>query len=74
MPNRIAAPTSTMARRSPDEFSLEGAVDYLMDPVSANVQGRHVMSLHVGDLVMAGDDAFEKQTMAKIRKDFQVRG
>ena len=30
------------------------------------------MSLHVDDFLMAGDDTFRKQVMAKIRKDFQI--
>ena len=47
-----------------------------MDPVSGNnAQGRSVhgvMSLHVDDLLMAGDSVFETKIMARIRKDFQV--
>ena len=60
----------------PNGFNLEGAIDFLMDPVSGNnAQGRQVhgvMCLHVDDLLMAGHDTFAKQIMAKIRKDFQV--
>ena len=41
-------------------FDLEGAVDYLMDPVSGNnAKNRQVhgaLSLHVDDLLMTGDD------------------
>lgn len=46
------------------------------EPVPGNnAQGRQVhgvTSLHVEDFLMAGDDAFEKQIMVKIRTSFQV--
>ena len=47
-----------------------------MDPVSGNnAKNRQVhgaLSLHVDDLLMTGDDVFEKEIMGRLRKDFQV--
>ena len=64
------------AMESSNTFDLEGAVDYLMDPVSGNnAKNRQVhgaLSLHVDDLLMTGDDVFEKEIMGRLRKDFQV--
>ena len=63
-------------KKSSTTFDLEGAVDYLMDPVSGNnAKNRQVhgaLSLHVDDLLMTGDDVFEKEIMGRLRKDFQV--
>ena len=54
----------------------KGAVDYLMDPVSGNnAKNRQVhgaLSLHVDDLLMTGDDVFEKEIMGRLRQDFQL--
>ena len=56
--------------------TLEDAVEYLMDPVTgSNCKGRKVagtVCLHVDDLFMSGDEYFQKQVMASIRRDFQV--
>ena len=56
--------------------TLEDAVEYLMDPVTgSNCKGRKVagtVCLHVDDLFMSGNDYFQKQVMASIRRDFQV--
>ena len=71
-------PKSTPAsdKKSSNAFDLEGAVGYLMDPVSGNdAKNRQVheaLSLHVVDLPMTGDDVFEKEIMGRLRKDFQV--
>ena len=47
-----------------------------MDPVSGNnAKNRQVhgaLSLHVDDLLMTGDDVFEKEIMGRLRKGFQV--
>ena len=47
-----------------------------MGPVSGNnAKNRQVhgaLSLHVDDLLMTGDDVFEKEIMGRLRKDFQV--
>ena len=63
-------------KKSSNTFDLEGAVDYLMDPVSGNNaknrQAHGALSLHVDDLLMTGDDVFEKEIMGRLRKDFQV--
>ena len=63
-------------KKSSNTFDLEGAVDYPMDPVSgSNAKNRQVhgaLSLHVDDLLMTGDDVFEKEIMGRLRKDFQV--
>ena len=61
---------------SENTFDLEGAVDYLMDPVCGNnAKNRQVhgaLSLHVDDLLMTGDDVFEKEIKGRLRKDFEV--
>ena len=63
-------------KKSSNTFDLEGAVDYLMDPVSGNKaknrQAHGALSLHVYDLLMTGDDVFEKEIMGRLCKDFQV--
>ena len=47
-----------------------------MDPVSGNnAKNRQVhgaLSLHADDLLMTGDDVFEKEIMGRLRKDFQA--
>ena len=47
-----------------------------MDPASGNnAKNRQVhgaLSLHVDDLLMTGDDVFEKEIMGRLLKDFQV--
>ena len=54
-------------------LDLEGAVDYLMDPVSGsnteNPQAHGALSLHVDDLLLTGADVFEKEIMGRLRKD-----
>ena len=37
-----------------------------------NRQVHGALSLHVDDLLMTGDDVFEKEIMGRLRKDFQV--
>ena len=75
---RQAAPKPALVseKKSSTTFDLEGAVDYLMDPVSGNnAKNRQVhgaLSLHVDDLLMTGDDVFEKEIMGRLRKHFQV--
>ena len=75
---RQAASKSALVseKKSSNTFDLEGAVDYLMNPVSGNnAKNRQVhgaLSLHVDDLLMTGDDVFEKEIMGRLRKDFQV--
>ena len=63
-------------RKSSNAFDLEGAVDYVMDPVSGNnAKNRQVhgaLSPHVDDLLKTGDDVFEKEIMGRLRRDFQV--
>ena len=63
-------------KKSSNTFDLEGAVDYLMDPVSGNnAKNRQVhgaLSLHVDALLLTGDDVFEEEIMGRLRKDFQV--
>ena len=67
---------SISEKKSSNTFDLEGAVDYLMDPVSGNnAKNRQVhgaLSLHVDDLLLTGDDVFKKEIMGRLRKDFQV--
>ena len=59
-------------KKSSNTFDLEGAVEYLMDPVSGNnAKNRQVhgaQPLHVDDLL----NVFEKEIMGRLRKDFQV--
>ena len=73
---QLPKPTSISEKKSSDTFDLEGAVDYLMDPVSGtNAKNRQVhgaLSFHVDDLLMAGDDVFEKEIMGRLRADFQA--
>ena len=68
--------TQISEKKSSNTFDLESAVDYLMDPVSGNNaknrQAHGALSLHVHDLLMTGDDVFEKEIMGRLRKDFQV--
>ena len=68
--------TPSSAKKSSSTFDLEGAVEYLMDPASGNnAKNRQVhgaLSLHVDDLLMTGHDVFEKESMGRLRKDFQV--
>ena len=52
--------------------SGEESVDCLMDPVSTKPTVHGAFSLHVDDLLMTGDDAFEKEIMGLLRKDFHV--
>ena len=72
---QLPKPALVSEKKSSNTFDLEGAVDYLMDPVSGNnAKNRQVhgaLSLHVF-LVMTGDDVFEKENMGRLRKDFQV--
>ena len=60
---QLPKPALVSEKKSPTTFDLEGAVDYLMDPVSGNnAKNRQVhgaLSLHVDDLLMTGDDVFE---------------
>ena len=69
-------PALVSEKKSSNTFDLEGAVDYLMDPASGNnAKNRQVhgaLSLHVDDLLLTGDDVFEKEIMGRLRKDFQV--
>ena len=73
---QLPKPALMSEKKSSNTFDLEGAVDYLMDPVSGNnAKNRQVhgaLSLHVDDLLMTGDDVFEKEIMGRLRKDFQV--
>ena len=73
---QLPKPALVSEKKSSNTFDLEGAVDYLMDPVSGNnAKNRQVhgaLSLHVGDLLMTGDDVFEKEIMGRLHKDFQV--
>ena len=73
---QLPKPALVSEKESSTTFDLEGAVDYLMDPVSGNnAKNRQVhgaLSLHVDDLLMTGDDVFEKEIMGRLRKDFQV--
>ena len=68
-------PTPISEKKSSNTFGLEGAVDCLLDPVSGNnAQKRQVhgaLDLHVDDLFLTGD-VFEKETMGRLREDFQV--
>ena len=71
---QLPKPARVSEKKSSNTFDLEGAVDYLMDPVAGNnAKNRQVhgaLSLH--DLLMTGDDVFEKEVMGRLRKDFQV--
>ena len=73
---QLPKPALASEKKSSTTFDLEGAVDYLMAPVSGNnAKNRQVhgaLSLHVDDLLMTGDDVFEKEIMGRLRKDFQV--
>ena len=73
---QLPKPALVSEKKSSDTFDLEAAVDYLVDPVSGNnAKNRQVhgaLSLHVDDLLMTGDDVFEKEIMGRLRKDFQV--
>ena len=73
---QLPKPALVSEKKSSTTFDLEGAVDYLMDPVSGNnAKNRQVhgaLSLHVDDLLMTGDDVFKKEIMGRLRKDFQV--
>ena len=73
---QLPKPALVSEKKSSTTFDLEGAVDYLMDPVSGknaiNRQVHGALSLHVDDLLMTGDDVFEKEIMGRLRKDFQV--
>ena len=73
---KLPKSTPISEKKSSNTFDLAGAVDYLMDPVSGNnAKNRQVhgaLSLHVDDLLMTGDDVFEKEIMGRLRKDFQV--
>ena len=73
---QLPKPALVSEKKSSNTFDLEGAVDYLMDPVSGNnAKNRQVhgaRSLHVDELLMTGDDVFEKEIMGRLRRDFQV--
>ena len=73
---QLPKPALVSEKKSSTTFDLEGAVDYLMDPVSGNnAKNRQVhgaLSLHVDNLLMTGGDVFEKEIMGRLRKDFQV--
>ena len=73
---QLPKPALVSEKKSSNTFDLEGAVDYLINPVSGNnAKHRQVhgaLSLHVDDLLMTGDDVFEKEIMGRLRKDFQV--
>ena len=75
---QLPKPALVSEKKSSTTFDLEKAVHYLMDPVSVsgnNAKNRQVhgaLSLHVDDLLMTGDDVFEKEIMGRLRKDFQV--
>ena len=73
---QLPKPALVSEKKSSTTFDLEGAVDYLMDPVAGNnAKNRQVhgaLSLHVDDLLMTGGDVFEKEIMGRLRKDFQV--
>ena len=71
---QLPKPALMSEKKSSNTFDLEGAVDYLINPVSGNnAKNRQVhgaLSLHVDDLLMTGDDVFEKEIMGRLRKDF----
>ena len=73
---QLPKPALVSEKKSSNTFDLEGEVDYLMDPVSGNnAKNRQVngaLCLHVDDLLMTGDDVFEKEIMGRLRKEFQV--
>ena len=73
---QLPKPALVSEKKSSTTFDLEGAVDYLMDPVSGNnAKNRQVhgaLSLHVDDLLMTGDDVFEKEIMGRLRKNFRL--
>ena len=73
---QLPKPALVTEKKSSTTLDLEGAVDFLMGPVSGNnAKNRQVhgaLSLHVDDLLMTGDDVFEKEIMRRLRKDFQV--
>ena len=73
---QLPKPALVSEKKSSTTFDLEGAVDYLMDPVSGNnAKNRQVhgaVSVHVDDLLMTGDDVFAKEIMGRLRTDFQV--
>ena len=68
---QLPKPARVSEKKTSNTFDLEGAVDYLMDPVSGNnAKNRQVhgaLSLHVDDLLMTGDDVFEKEIMGRQR-------
>ena len=47
---------------------------WILFPVTMpkNRQVHGALSIHVDDLLMTGDDVFEKEIMGRLRKDFQV--
>ena len=61
---QLPKPALVSEKKSSTTFDLDGAVDYLMDPVSGNnAKDRQVhgaLSLHVDYLLMTGDDVFGK--------------
>ena len=68
---QLPKPALVSEKKSGTTFDLEGAVDYLMDPVSSkNRQVHGAPSLHVDDLLMTRDDVLEMKIMGRLRKDF----
>ena len=61
---QLSRPTPISARESSNTCDLEGAVGCLVDPVSVNnAQNRQAREpLRVDDLLMTGDDVFEKES------------
>ena len=74
-PKQLPKSTPISEKKPSNTFDLEGAVAYLMDPVSGtNAKNRQVhgaLSLHVDDLLVTGDDMFEKEIMGRLRKSVQ---
>jgi len=56
--------------------SVGEILDYPLDPISGSPsQGMDIhgiTDLNVDDLFMTGDETFDKEVLAKIKRDFQV--
>ena len=73
---QLPKPALVSEKKSCNTFDLEGAADYLMDPVPGhNAKNRQVhgaLFLHVDDLLMTGDDVFEKKSWDDFVKIFKL--
>ena len=67
---------STQNRLGDPQGSIDKALDLLLDPVTGSkAKGRKVLgvlTIHVDDVFMTGDDKFAKLILDKLAKDFKI--